>query len=59
MGNDIRQHAGVAGRLLGIGNLGRTVCACAGGVALVSLNGVVNLHLRPLGDLMALGSMVS
>ena len=30
-----------------------------GGVALVSLNGVVNLHLRPLGDLMALGAMVS
>lgn len=29
------------------------------GVALVSLNGVVNLHLRPLGDLMALGAMVS
>ena len=30
-----------------------------GGVALVSMNGVVNLHLRPLGDLMALGAMVS
>ena len=29
------------------------------GVALVSLNGVVNLHLRPLGDLMAFGAMVS
>ena len=29
------------------------------GVALVSLNGVINLHLRPLGDLMALGAMVS
>ena len=29
------------------------------GVALVSMNGVVNLHLRPLGDLMALGAMVS
>lgn len=29
------------------------------GVALVSLNGVVTLHLRPLGDLMALGAMVS
>ena len=30
-----------------------------GGVALVSMNGVVNLHLRPLGDLMAFGAMVS
>lgn len=30
-----------------------------GGVALVSFNGVVNLHLRPSGDLMALGAMVS
>ena len=30
-----------------------------GGVALVSMNGVINLHLRPLGDLMALGAMVS
>ena len=30
-----------------------------GGVALVSMNGVANLHLRPLGDLMALGAMVS
>ena len=30
-----------------------------GGVAFVSMNGVVNLHLRPLGDLMALGAMVS
>ena len=29
------------------------------GVALVSMNGVVNLHLRPLGDLMAFGAMVS
>ena len=29
------------------------------GVALVSMNGVINLHLRPLGDLMALGAMVS
>lgn len=29
------------------------------GVALVSVNGVVNFHLRPLGDLMALGAMVS
>lgn len=29
------------------------------GVALVSLNGVVNLHLRPLGDFMAFGAMVS
>ena len=29
------------------------------GVALVSMNGVVNLHLRPIGDLMALGAMVS
>ena len=29
------------------------------GVALVSMNGVVNLHLRPLGDLMAIGAMVS
>ena len=30
-----------------------------GGVVLVSMNGVVNLNLRPLGDLMALGAMVS
>lgn len=29
------------------------------GVALVSLNGVVNFHLRPLGDVMALGAMTS
>ena len=29
------------------------------GVALVSMNGVINLHLRPLGDLMALAAMVS
>ena len=29
------------------------------GVALVSLNGVVNLHLRPLGDFMAFSAMVS
>ena len=29
------------------------------GVALVSMNGVVNLHLWPLGDLMAFGAMVS
>ena len=29
------------------------------GVALVSMNGVINLHLRPLGDMMALGAMVS
>ena len=29
------------------------------GVVLVSMNGVVNLHLRPIGDLMALGAMVS
>ena len=29
------------------------------GVSLVSMNGVINLHLRPLGDLMALGAMVS
>ena len=29
------------------------------GVALVSMNGVINLHLRPLGDFMALGAMVS
>ena len=25
----------------------------------MSMNGVVNLHLRPFGDLMALGAMVS
>ena len=30
-----------------------------GGVALVSMNGVINLHLRPIGDLMTLGAMVS
>ena len=29
------------------------------GVALVSMNGVINLRLRPFGDLMALGAMVS
>lgn len=29
------------------------------GVALVSFNGVFNLHLRPVGDLMAFGAMVS
>ena len=29
------------------------------GVSLVSMNGVINLHLRSLGDLMALGAMVS
>ncbi len=29
------------------------------GVALVSMNGVFDLHLRPLGDVMALGAMVS
>ena len=29
------------------------------GVTLVSMNGVVNLHLRPIGDLMAFGAMVS
>ena len=37
--------------------IGSTVAIA--GVALVSMNGVVNLHLRPLGDLMALGAMVS
>lgn len=29
------------------------------GVALVAMNGIVNFHLRPLGDMMALGAMVS
>ena len=29
------------------------------GVALVSMNGVINLHLRPIGDFMAFGAMVS
>ena len=29
------------------------------GVVLVAVNGAVNFHLRPLGDLMALGAMVS
>lgn len=29
------------------------------GVALVSLNGVVNFQMRPLGDMMAVGAMVS
>lgn len=37
--------------------LGSAAAIC--GVALVSLNGVVNFNLRPLGDLMALGAMVS
>ena len=37
--------------------VGSLVAVC--GVALVSLNGVVNLHLRPFGDMMALGAMVS
>ena len=49
----------VVGRLLGAGDSGRAVWVGMGGVALVSMNGVVNLHLRPLGDLMALGAMVS
>ena len=30
-----------------------------GGVALVALNGVLNFQLRPIGDLMALGAMLS
>ena len=34
---------------------GSLVAVC--GVALVSLNGVVNFNVRPLGDLMALGAM--
>ena len=29
------------------------------GVALVSMNGVINLHLRPIGDFMVFGAMVS
>ena len=29
------------------------------GVSLVAMNGIVNFHLRPLGDMMALGAMVS
>ena len=35
--------------------VGSLVAVC--GVALVSLNGVVNFNVRPLGDLMALGAM--
>lgn len=36
--------------------LGALISVC--GVALVSLNGVVNFAVRPLGDLMAVGAMV-
>ena len=36
---------------------GSLVAIC--GVALVSLNGVVNFQMRPIGDLMALGAMAS
>lgn len=36
---------------------GSLVAVC--GVALVSLNGVINFNMRPLGDLMALGAMTS
>jgi len=36
---------------------GSLVAVC--GVALVSLNGVLNFNMRPLGDLMALGAMTS
>jgi len=37
--------------------VGSVVAVC--GVALVSLNGVFNFNMRPLGDLMALGAMTS
>lgn len=37
--------------------LGGLVASC--GVALVSLNGILNFDMRPLGDLMAFGAMVS
>ena len=37
--------------------LGALISVC--GVALVSLNGVVNFAVRPLGDLMAVGAMTS
>ncbi len=36
---------------------GSLVAVC--GVALVALNGVVNFQMRPIGDMMALGAMVS
>ena len=36
---------------------GSLVAVC--GVALVSLNGIVNFEMRPLGDFMAIGAMVS
>lgn len=36
---------------------GSLIAMC--GVALVSLNGVLNFNMRPLGDLMALGAMTS
>ena len=45
-------------RSLSAALLGGSLIAIVG-VALVSMNGVVNLHLRPIGDLMALGAMVS
>lgn len=37
--------------------VGSLVAVC--GVAIVSLNGVLNFNMRPLGDLMALGAMTS
>lgn len=37
--------------------VGSLVAVC--GVALVSLNGVLSFNMRPLGDLMALGAMIS
>ncbi len=36
---------------------GSLVAVC--GVALVALNGVVNFQMRPIGDMMALGAMIS
>ena len=45
-------------RSLSAALLGGSLIAIVG-VALVSMNGVINLHLRPIGDLMALGAMVS
>lgn len=46
------------GRSLSLAVVGGSLIAMCG-VALVSLNGVLNLNMRPLGDLMALGAMTS
>jgi len=45
-------------RSLSLSVIGGSLLAVCG-VALVSLNGVLNFNMRPLGDLMALGAMTS